>query len=268
MPQGSFSFRVTGWGPQRGACDLGGSGTDFASVARCPTMPAMGMHHGLVAVTAGMDQLLAELERSGGEFVRGAPIAAPYRQDGLAVGELDGRAYLFDPSFLVSDHPDAWIAMSERLGTVVAGGAETVSGTWWLTVARDGELLRFVFVSHAAMTHGMAVGEPLPTEDTHPIEDLDGAGLFAVLDLYGFAAPRWLEEGPAFALDCRNWEPVDGWVSQTRDEHMARYAHPPDHNWLDDLVVVVRDDRGQVIEARPVRRGRRRRWWWPRRRTL
>lgn len=52
-------------------------------------------------------------------------------------------------------------------------------------------------------------------------------GLFAVLDLFGFAAPRWLEEGPAFALDDRNWDPVDGWVSQTRKEHMARYANQP-----------------------------------------
>lgn len=36
-------------------------------------------------------------------------------------------------------------------------------------------------------------------------------------------------------------------------------CQPTDDTWLTNLVVVVRDDRGQVIEALPVRRERRRR---------
>ena len=61
-------------------------------------------------------------------------------------------------------------------------GAETVSGTYWLTAARDGKPLRFVFWSSAGMTKGMAMGEPLPSEEEHPIVDSTGDGVLAAMD--------------------------------------------------------------------------------------
>src|SRR5262249_27042622 len=130
------------------------------------------MHWGLVAATTSMDALLDELGRHTGEFTRGEAVGSvsAWKPDehaeefALAVGERDGRTYLLDASFMLSDMPDALVAMSHRLGLVIGGGAETVSGSWWLTVARDGELLRFVFVQRATMSQGMAIGEPLPTE--------------------------------------------------------------------------------------------------------
>src|SRR5215475_331401 len=114
------------------------------------------MHWGLVAATTSMDALLDELGRHTGEFTRGEAVGSvsawnpdeDTEEFALAVGERDGRTYLLDTSFMLSDMPDALVAMSHRLGLVVGGGAETVSGSWWLTVARDGELLRFVFRQH------------------------------------------------------------------------------------------------------------------------
>jgi hypothetical protein len=54
----------------------------------------------------------------------------------LAIGERDGRALLLDTSMVFSEEADLILAMSERLGLVVGAGAETLSGTYWLTAAR------------------------------------------------------------------------------------------------------------------------------------
>jgi hypothetical protein len=237
----------------------------------------MGMHWGLVAATTSMDVFLDELTRHAGEFTRGEAVGSVSSWDRdedaegfvLAVGERDGRTYLLDTSFMLSDMPDALVAMSERLGMVVGGGAETVSGTWWLTVARDGELLRFVFVQHASMTKGMAIGDPLPTETVHPIVHLGGAGLFAVLDHFGFDWQAWVSQGPAFALSYDvSRMPADGRVAQLRDEHMARYAHPPEYKWTDHIGIVVRSGRsgGAGTPVRGLLEGGRR-WWRRARRT-
>jgi hypothetical protein len=180
------------------------------------------------------------------------------------VGERDGRVYLLDTSFMLSDMPDALIAMSQRLGLVVGGGAETVSGSWWLTVARDGELLRFVFVQHATATQGMEIGDPLPTEAESPIVDLDGDGLFAVLEHYGFDWETWRSQGPAFVLSYDvSSVPDGGRVEQLRREHMANYAHPPEYKWTDHIGIVVRTEGsrggGTTSERGLLERGRR--WW-------
>jgi hypothetical protein len=135
------------------------------------------------------------------------------------------------------------VSMSEQLGVVVAGGAETVSGSYWLTAARDGQLLRCVFVQHAGMTRGMAIGEALPTEADHPIEDLDGDGLFAALAWFGLDASSWLAEGPAFSLRyTASRSPERGRISHIKSEHYKRYARPEDE-WLSEIKVVVRERR-------------------------
>src|SRR5262245_4703790 len=196
------------------------------------------MHWGLVAATTSMDSLVDELGRHAGEFTRGEEVGSvsTWNPDkhaeefALAVGERDGRTYLLDTSFMLSDMPDALVAMSHRLGLVIGGGAETVSGSWWLTVARDGELLRFVFVQRATMRRGMAIGEPLPSEAEHPIVHLNGDGLFGVLEDFGFDWKAWVSQGPASALSYdASRIPGDGQVEQLRREHIARYAHPPEY---------------------------------------
>jgi hypothetical protein len=231
----------------------------------------MGMHFGLIAATTSMDVFLDELGQHAGELTRGEEVGSvatwePNEDpDGfeLAVGERDGRTYLFDASFSLSDMPDALVVMSKRLGLVVGGGAETVSGSWWLTVARDGELLRFVFVQHATVTQGMAIGDALPTESEYPIEDLDGAGLFAVLEHFDFDWETWRSQGPAIALTYDvSRVPAGGPVEQLRGEHIARYGHPPEYKWIDHIGVVVRTDRSRAGITPPrglLERGRR--WW-------
>jgi hypothetical protein len=119
-------------------------------------------------------------------------------------------------------------------------GAETVSETYWINVARDGVPLRCVFVQHAGMTRGMAMGDPLPTEADHPIEDFDGEGIFAALAWLGLDAAGW----PAEARPTSYAGPptgIRGAVRSVRSRY-ERYKRLDDDNWLSRLTAVVRDE--------------------------
>ncbi|HEX8862541.1 MAG TPA: hypothetical protein VGC06_26305 [Actinomycetes bacterium] len=158
----------------------------------------------------------------------------------MAIGERDGQAFLLDSSMVISNSADMLVAMSARLGTVVGCGAETVSGSSWLTAARDGDLLRFVFVQHAGMTRGMAIGDPLASEAEHPIEDFDGEGLLAAMATLGLHARPWLEAGPAAVVDYDGARfPEDGPIEQVRLAHYERYKRPEDA-WLSEIIAVER----------------------------
>jgi len=207
----------------------------------------MGMHQGYIVATASQTDLLDELSRHTGEFTAGAVVERtadaeldPGQFD-LLLGEIDGGAVLVDTSMILSHSPDLIVTMSARLGTVVGCGAETVSGSYWLIAARDGTPLRYVFVSHAGMTRGMAMGEPLPSEDEHPVEDISGDGVFAAMAAFGLDPSGWLESGPAtvVAYDFSR-SPQDGPIAAVRREHYERYQRP-DGEWLNEITAVVRD---------------------------
>jgi hypothetical protein len=200
----------------------------------------MGMHYGLIAATAARQEFLAELTRHAGEFEVG-PSATP--GDEMTIGERNGHTFVLDTSMMLSSEDDMVLEMSERLGTVVCAGAETVSGTYWITAARDGVPLRCVFVQHAGMTRGMAIGDPLPTEADHPIEHIDGEGIFAALAWLGLDAAGWLAEGSS---DVLRWSgersPQGGQICEIKRSHYERYKRPDDDNWLSRLTAVVRDE--------------------------
>lgn len=211
----------------------------------------MGPHCGYLVAAAEPDALLAELSRHAGAFAAGALVGRvadadiDHRRFDLLLGGGDGRAFLLDTSMGLSDSPDMIIAMSTVLGTVVGAGAETVSGSYWLTAARDGELLRYVFVSHAGMTRGMAIGEPLPSEQEFPLVDTTGDGVFAALAEFGLDPSAWLKSGPArvVTFDATRF-PEPGGVEAIRREHYERHKRPDDE-WLGEIT---------VVDAKPSRR--------------
>ncbi|MET7423257.1 hypothetical protein [Dactylosporangium sp. NPDC005555] len=193
----------------------------------------MGMRHGYIAATATRRELIAELERHTGDFVVGAEEPSPYDLDlgpddegwVLAAGERDGRAFLLDTSLMLSNEPDMLVAMSQRLGLVAGAGAETVSGSFWLTAARDGELLRAVYVQHSTQTRGMAMGDPLPSERDHPLERFGGVS--AALAALGLDPAPWLDGGPAHGLRYTAARfPASGAIDAARAEHHRLHAHP------------------------------------------
>jgi hypothetical protein len=189
------------------------------------------MNTALLAATATQQQFLDELGRHAGEFVLGERLGSlwepPVGPDShgfvLALGERDGGAFLFDSSYVLSDAADMLVAMSDRLGLVVGGIAQATTGTYTLTAARDGELLRLVFVQHSGMTEGLAIGEALPTEAEHPIAD--GDGLFAAFASFGLEASAWLDEGPAYGLRYTFARfPEPGRLAGIKQAHYAEHA--------------------------------------------
>jgi hypothetical protein len=157
------------------------------------------------------------------------------------VGERDGGAFLVDTSLVLSDNPDMIVAMSAGLGTVVGCGAETVSGSYWLIAARDGNLLRFVFVSHAGMTEGLEIGDPLPSEEEHPLVDITGGGVFAAMAAFGLDPSPWLESGPATVVRYDYERPAEsGPIDAIRREHYERHQRP-EGEWLNEITVVARE---------------------------
>jgi hypothetical protein len=204
----------------------------------------MGLHCGYLVATADPDALLAELSRHAGAFTAGAVVERVAEADiepgefDLLLGGGDGRAFLLDTSMILSGSADMIVAMSAALGTVVGAGAETVSGSYWLTAARDGDLLRHVFVSHASLTRGFSIGDPLPSEAEFPLVDLAGDGVFSALAAFGLDPAPWLRSGPATIVryDATRF-PDDGAVHAMFREHEQHHRRP-EGEWLREITVV------------------------------
>jgi hypothetical protein len=113
----------------------------------------------------------------------------------VLVGELDGRAYLYDRSPVVAGAPDLIAELAARTGGLVLGHAyQDTVGMEITTVARGPELLRYVWTAGAPYEH--TEGAPLPGETPEAsIESIEG--LRRVLAALGFVV-----EGP------------DGWLAR------------------------------------------------------
>ena len=161
----------------------------------------MGMHHGMVAAAvASADQMIAALNAYLPVLAPGATrgsfddLTLEDDDDGwhMAFGQHAGRSYILDTSFVLSSDGDALVAASRDLGCVVIGcGAETTSGSYWLYVADQGRLVRGYWNCYSDMQAPWSKGELLASESSQPLEDLDGAGLMAVLTTFGFDYDGW-----------------------------------------------------------------------------
>jgi hypothetical protein len=165
------------------------------------------MHFGVVAARTSVDSLLGALSCVANYHVaQQVPTldAVPDRvgeEPPLITGNLDDVAFVMDPGMLVSTDADAIVAASATLRTTVASvGAETTSGTYWLTVAENGSLTRLHWNSLWGQSEPYEVGSALPSEADGPLEDVDGIGLFRVFSALGFDYPRWSSRGPFSVL--------------------------------------------------------------------
>jgi len=192
----------------------------------------MSLHAGFLAAPTSSDALLAELKRHSGNYVIGEPLPKPFViQDGpeakrwnLALGQHDGKAYLFDPEDLFASDPDLVVAISEPLGLVVGGFVGASLGIGSFTLARSGELVRHLRFDRDGMSEDFTLGDPLATEDEQPLDDGSGSGLYAAFALVGLPLEPWLEHGPAVGLTFteERWPP-GGPIGLASEEHADRY---------------------------------------------
>jgi hypothetical protein len=208
----------------------------------------MGMHLGYLAATTTSAGLLDELSRHCGDFIPGPGWASSddidlrTDDDGwvLAIDDRPGCAYLVDSSYMLSDAPDMVVEMSRRLGTVVGVCAETVSGTFTLTAARDGDLVRFASVQYATLTEAMSIGEPLPTEAEHPIEHPDGDGLLAALAHFNLDVRGWPQSESLRSVRYTGDRfPDSGRIEELRSAHLREHMRPAGGS--PPVVVTVRE---------------------------
>src|ERR1044071_5126865 len=158
------------------------------------------MHHGILVAAAGLEATIAAIDGRLPSVTlaegRGSLETLDLEPDDLgwplAAGELDGRADLLDTSMLLSTDADAIVGLSADLACLVVGcGGETVTGTTWFYAADRGRLLRGYWNCASDMTAPWSKGEPLASEASTPLEDLDGERLVAALASLGFDYERW-----------------------------------------------------------------------------
>jgi len=163
----------------------------------------MGMHFGILASELPSASLLTAIDSRLPRLLDQGPFSSLKDFRGahdegwdLAVGDLEGRGYMLDSSFLLSGmEPDLIADIAASSGKLLVGcGAETVSGSFYCVVVRGSDVRRHYFQCNADLAKPYSFGEPFPTEKKFPLDDLNGTGLLAVLKSFGFDYDRWMAE--------------------------------------------------------------------------
>ncbi len=221
------------------------------------------MHFGILCSDLPLVELMERLRRFGGEVLDRGPVSDPNAFDpspsegnALIGGERAGKAYVMDSSLLVSGaEPDLVVAVASvaPAALVVGCGAETVSGTYWLTAARGAEVLRSYFHCHSDLSRPFERGSPLATEGKQPLDgDPDGRGLTAALGSLGFDFDSWFRSGPwtAFLYTGEGADPpsTKGLLGEAQSVHHLQFQIPAGEQ--PTLKVIARAKSGAVIDVR------------------
>ena len=197
----------------------------------------MGMHFGIVASRVPLGRLLEELNEAGialrlvRELAGLDDVPGGNEADYVVGGERGGATFLIDQSMLISaGRADELAAIAKRTGEMVVGcGAETVSGTYWLTAFSGARLLRVFWMCHSELTTPFSDGTPLRSEAARRIDgDIDGGGIVAALHELGFDYEDWIGVGPfrLFAVE-RLADPKEQPLEEAMKEHWATHQIPP-----------------------------------------
>lgn len=199
----------------------------------------MGMHFGILAANTSWAALQRKLLHRAGEVSPAGDTRDFEHLKGqntdlfvLVAGDYAGKAYVIDESFILSmAYPDLIVALSADVGGRVVGcGAETVSGSFNMTFADNGELKRLYHHCHMAISKPFQLGDPLPCERRVGYEQLDGEGLFAALSEAGFDYQRFYENGNH---SCYLFKPNDERIKEMETGSPAKRlkAHHEECKW-------------------------------------
>ena len=160
----------------------------------------MAIHHGVIAATCPLDQLVSGLGHYGFGLSNPLPFEGwsllDQHEDPAVVGEWRGKSFILDTLFTGLLMIDDLIEISSTISeTVAAVGGETVSGTSFMLVARDGKAIRLFYQCDSEISTPFEIGAPLATEAQCPLSAINGEGLFLALKSLGFDVELWRSEG-------------------------------------------------------------------------
>lgn len=215
----------------------------------------MGAHLGVIAANCAWSSLRPAIARRCGQLEEGDEIAASdwlaqQAGDELLLFEHAERCYLLDRSMVLSTDSDLIVDVAREVGAVVAaGGAETVSGTFYFTAADADGLRRLHFDCAVALEQPFDLGEPLASERAIRWRDLDGNGIWARFDDLGFS--RLVLQGRAPVNGRRVvWSDLDSTrdrpLSAQLNAHHVAFEKPGSDDWLGNVRAVARGRRVEL----------------------
>ena len=233
----------------------------------------MGFHAGLLAVDAEWPTLRPAFDGAFGQFEDGGAVTGPDwfelpdEVDGVNAGTVDGKTYFVDPRMVFTTWDDFIVDLSRSLTyLIVAGGAETVSGTFWFLAADSGSIKRWHWNVLATLTAPLDEGEPLASELSTDFEDPDGLGIVAGFSSLGFDADLFKNPPDGRRLISRvTTFPATGELAARVSRHTEAHQRPNADDWMKSIQAVPRTDGSVDLRARPDQaasedRGSRRSW--------
>jgi hypothetical protein len=218
------------------------------------------MHEGVMAAAVEWAALHESLQRHCGVIRREHGVSPaewlqlPDGKDAFHVAAREGRAYLLDPSMVLTTGWDLVVTLASELNcTVLSAGAETVSGTYWFAAAEPDGMRRFHWNLRASLTQPFDLGTPLLSESRLAFDDVDGNGLFAGMAELGFdpgVVTRPIEGGERYA-----WTefklPPNGPIAQQVKTHHELYARRDKDDWTKHIKAVPRSGGGIDLQYQP-----------------
>jgi len=232
------------------------------------------MHFGIIAGRVSLDAILRAFREFGAELRLVKPLDrledAPQDRNAthIIAGEHAGSSYLIDESMLLSaGQADLLAAAADRTGALVVGcGAESVSGTFWLSAFDGREMLRMFWMCRSDLAEPFSDGRPFPSETTHPLDmDWDADGIFAALGELGFDYKAWLAAGPYQLLALENFagtanQPLKDALKEHSKRHQLASDERPRISVVQRSPVNVASSQSQSEPGRSLASGKRTLW--------
>lgn len=217
------------------------------------------MHMGFLAADADWPLVRRQLEEAFGVLQEDAVVHGdewfnvPDRVDGLNVAVVAGKTYIADPRMVHTTWDDFTVGLSRSMScTVAAGGAETVSGTYWFTAAQGGDLIRLHWNVTSTLTEPLDLGDPIPSEHRVGLDDQDGRGIVTAFGALGFleSALTAPSDGRRF-LSTETKFPEQGELAAQLKAHHEAHQRPDANDWMKNIEVIPREGGGFDLRAKP-----------------
>ena len=217
------------------------------------------MHMGFLAADADWPVVRLQLEEGFSLLQEDAAVRGdewfnlPDGIDGLNVADVAGKTYIADPRMVHTTWDDFTLGLSRSLNcTVAAGGAETVSGTYWFTAGQGRDLIRLHWNVTSTLTEPLDLGDPLPSETRVELDDPDGTGILAAFGALGFLESALTKPADGHRFISQETKfPEQGELAARLKAHHEDHRRPDADDWMKNIQLVPREGGGFDLRPKP-----------------